>query len=142
MTIYSQGITDAYKLIGYFESLEIIPNSTDRYLITKDPSTGQLLPKVRLIKDFRISPEGERLQTALAMEILDSDKTQFEYHQKKIGTIGDNGWQSLEENLKQGNVVSVLLKRKTNSGEALRDEDDNLVSARLVLRRKNEPENF
>lgn len=137
-TIYSEGNTDAYKLIGAFHGFEEISGSSDRYLLTYNPLTGERLPRVRIVRDFRKSPEGEPLGTALAVEILDSDTNQYNHHLKKVGSLKEYGWEYLEKVLQKGNTVSISLKRLTDAGKALRDEQGNLIAGWLVWRKKNE----
>lgn len=136
-TLSAKGVNDPYKIIGLFDSFETISNSIDRYLISKDPITKETLPRVRIVNKYRESPEGEPLETAFDIEIINPEASENKYSIKGKGSVGMIGWEEIEKKIKRGDVVALLLQRSIND-ITLVDENGNYIAARLAIRRDNE----
>jgi hypothetical protein len=133
-------------LVGTVDSWQEIPDSQDQYLVVKDPIKNKVLEKVRVVfRDYELDSDN-KFVTDLYYENTDS-LLKGDNWVERIGSVEDYDPQSLQQLIRPGDAITVLLATKNivtfdNSDlhEEYQDRNNNSIAFALALRRVNKPE--
>jgi len=121
-------------LVGFFYGWENIFNSSDYYLLLKEPSKKSI-KKIRVLFDFFKLPGGLEIKTSLALENLSKTKV-VDRHQeavKFVSYFSSLSWLKINSLIKENDVLVIFpLYRKS---QLVLDENKQLIGHRIVIRR-------
>lgn len=127
---------DSFELIesitGTFQRWEKIPNSSDKFAYLTDSRTGESFPKVRVGFEFSSlfgDETGRGDATVFAVE-----KSNGEYD--VLGYLKDFTSGEVDELIKPGDNVKIMLKKRIDKIGNLKDEDGNLLAHWFFIRRE------
>ncbi len=135
--VYGTNMTTIRYIVGAFAAWEPISGSVDRFIILYDPTTGQYLPRVRVLfsGNFLVNTDVP-IKEATMIEIVDLNKADqpFASATQPYKTIDIVSEQDLNKILQVGDVVTI--RPYFSSPEVVHlDENGNVLAASLYLRR-------
>ena len=130
----AKGKESAAQIVGAFEELKDIKNSSDKYMLITNPDTKEKFPLIRIIIDISSpsSPQ-DNIPTQLLVEDLNYNGETASLSAQSLGSISQLSIKEIGEIFHKGDSIAVGLKINPQGNTI--DENNNLQSLVLYVRR-------
>jgi|SRR3989344_317622 len=120
------------KIIGSFQAWELIENSSDRYLIIKNPISQEMLPKTRI--SFGTRPFCNDIDNTTSLAVENILKNEVNELNKTMGNLSAEEFTQL---IKKDDVLIAIPLVKDIDGitNIIYDGKGNICSSWIILRR-------
>ncbi|MBI2612064.1 hypothetical protein HYW54_04990 [Candidatus Gottesmanbacteria bacterium] len=133
--VYARGTNHILYAVGLFKEWESIEGTKDRYILLRDPFSKGKLPKFRVAYEPSQLYDGKENMTSLSRENIEKIVEGKKHISLVARSFSDLSQTQIDELFRKGDAVAVLSLWGENDKSARRDENDQLLSGWVYIRR-------